>query len=162
MEVRQQPSLAKVSDDGMHWMLRRNCSVTPSQLGWMFVLLSGVSLSVGGFFWSMGAKLVMPFTLIELAAVATAFLVYARHATDLECISISGGRLVVEQERAGKVRRCEFASHAVRIEPKADGDRLIELRSGGQSVQIGRFLRSDLRPALAREIRRALPGGGWG
>lgn len=143
-------------------MLRRNCSVTPGQLGGMFVLLSGMSLAVGGFFWLMGAKLVLPFTVVELGAVAAAFLVYARHATDREHISLRGGRLVVEQERAGKVRRCEFASHAVRIEPKADGDRLIELRSGGQSVQIGRFLRSDLRPALANEIRRALPGGRQG
>jgi len=145
----------------MHWMLRRNCSVTPSQLGWMFVLLSGLSLSVGGFFWSMGAKLVLPFTVIELGAVATAFLVYARHATDRESIRLMGGRLVVEQERAGKVSRCEFASHAVRVEPHQDGDRLIELRSGEQWVKIGEFLRSDLRPALASEIRRALPGGAW-
>ena len=142
-------------------MLRRNCSVTPGQLGGMFVMLSGMSLAVGGFFWFMGAKLVLPFTVVELVAVATAFLIYARHATDRERISLSGGRLVVEQERAGKVHRCEFLSHAVRIESRKDGDRLIELRSGDQSVQIGRFLRSDLRPALAREIRRALPGGGW-
>lgn len=148
--------LATVSDEGTRWLLRRNCSVTPGQLAGVFAALSVVSLLVAGFFWFMGAKLVLPFTAVELVAVATAFLVYARHATDRECISLSAGRLVVEQELAGKTRRCEFASHGVRIEPRLDGDRLVELRGGGQVVRVGRFLRSDLRPVLATEIRRAL------
>lgn len=151
--------LATVSADGMHWMLRRNCSVTPQQLLWMFVSLSALSLGVAGFFWSQGATLVLPFTVIELTAVGAAFLVYARHATDRERISLSGGQLVVEQETAGKTRLCEFACHAVRVEPLVDGDRLIEVRGGGRSVRVGRYLRSDLRPALAKELRMALKGG---
>ena len=43
-------------------------------------------------------------------------------------------------------------------EPRPDAGQLIEVRGGGQSVQVGRFLRSDLRPLLAREIRLALRG----
>ena len=152
-------ALSTVSDDGTQWLLRRNCSVTPGQLGGMFVVLAFLSLLVALFFWFMGATLVLPFTAIELIAVATAFLVYARHATDRECIRLTAAGLVVEQESAGRTRRCEFARHAVQVEPWRDGDRLVELRGGGQVVQIGRFLRSDLRPALAAEIRRALRGG---
>jgi uncharacterized membrane protein len=152
-------TLATVSEDGTQWLLRRNCSVTPGQLGGMFVALSVVSLLVAMFFWFMGATLVLPFTAIELIALAMAFLVYARHATDRECISLTSGGLVVEQELAGRTRRCEFARYAVQVEPRRDGDRLVELRGGGQVVQVGRFLRSDLRPALAAEIRRALRGG---
>lgn len=151
--------LATVSADGMHWMLRRNCSVTPRQLFWMFVSLSAVSLGVAGFFWSQGATLVLPFAVVELAAVGAAFLVYARHATDRERISLSDGRLVVEQETAGKTRLCEFARHAVSVESPLDGDQLIEVRGGGRSVRVGRYLRSDLRPALAKELRMALKGG---
>lgn len=152
------PGLATVSEEGTQWLLRRNCSVTPGQLGGMFVALAVLSLLVAAFFWFMGATLVLPFTAIELVAVATAFLVYARHATDRECIRLTVGHLVVEQELAGQMRRCEFARHAVRIEPRHDGDRLVELRGGGQVVRVGRFLRSDLRPKLAAEIRRALHG----
>ncbi|MEX1167521.1 MAG: DUF2244 domain-containing protein [Hydrogenophaga sp.] len=148
-----------VSDDGTHWISRRNCSMTPAQLGGIFVALSAVSLSVAGFFWFMGVKFVLPFTAIELVALATAFLVHGRHATDQERISFASGRLVVEQESAGKTRRCEFSSHGLRIEPELDGDRLVELRGGGQVVRVGRFLRSDLRPVLAKEMRRALLAG---
>ena len=158
MDSRNTPLVGTVSGDGIHWQLRRNCSVSPAQLAWVFGWLSLLSLSVGGFFWSMGATLVLPFTALELVALAAAFLVYARHATDGESIRLVGGKLVVEQELAGKVRRCEFFSHAVKVEPRSGGDGLIELRGGGVAVEVGRFLRADLRPALVREIRRALRG----
>ena len=159
MDSRNFPPLGTAAGESIHWLLRRNCSVSPVQLGWVFGWLSLVSLAVGGFFWSMGATLVLPFTAVELVAVATAFLVYARHATDRESICLSDGRLVVEQELAGKTRRCEFSSYAVQIEPGVSRGGLIEVRGGGEAVQVGRFLRADLRPALANEIRRALRRG---
>ena len=151
--------LATVSSDGMHWMLRRNCSVTPQQLLRMYLSLSVVSMGVAGFFWAKGATLVLPFAAVELVAVGVAFLVFARHATDRERISLCDGRLVVEQESAGKTLRCEFARHAVHVALQVDGDQLIEVHEGGHSVRVGRYLRSDLRPVLAREIRMALKGG---
>ena len=159
MDSRNVPHLGTVPGDGAHWVIRRNCSVSPVQLGWAFVGLCLVSLSVGVFFWSMGATLVLPFTALELVVVAVAFLVYARHATDRESIRLMDGVLVVEQELAGKTCRSEFSSFAVQIEPRVGGDRLIEVRGGGKAVQVGRFLRSDLRPVLANEMRRALRGG---
>ncbi|HMN94446.1 MAG TPA: DUF2244 domain-containing protein [Hydrogenophaga sp.] len=68
---------------------------------------------------------------------------------------LRGGRLVVESERAGVVRRCAFDRDRVRLH--AVGQQvLIEVRSGGQAVEIGRHLRSDLRPVLLNELRRAL------
>lgn len=158
MDSQNVPRLGAVSDDGFHWLIRRNCSVSPAQLGWVFGWLSMVSLAVAAFFWSMGAILVLPFTALELVALAAAFLVYARHATDRESIRLQGGRLVVEQELAGKTRRSEFCCFAVQIDARLSGDRLIDVRGGGNAVQVGRFLRSDLRPALANEMRRALRG----
>ena len=153
------PHLGTVAGEKTHWLLRRNCSVSPRQLGWVFGWLSLVSLAVGVFFWSMGATLVLPFTALELVAVATAFLVYARHATDRESICLTDGWLVVEQELAGKIRRCEFSSYTVEINPGVNRGDLIEVRGGGEAMQVGRFLRADLRPALASEIRRALRRG---
>src|SRR5438309_940919 len=62
------------------WLLKRNCSLRPSQLVGFFASLCVVSLGIGTVCWLQGAPLVMPFAGIELAAVATAFLLYARHA----------------------------------------------------------------------------------
>ena len=149
---------AILSEHGMEWTLKRNCSVTPAQLGYLYASLCILSMGVAGFFWSQGATLVLPFAVLELLAVGTAFLVYARHATDNERIRLLEGRLVVEWETAGRASRCEFAREWVRVEPRRDAGQLIEVRGGGRSVQVGRFLRSDLRPLLAREIRQALRG----
>jgi uncharacterized membrane protein len=147
---------ATVQGQAIHWFLRRNCSVTPAQLGWLYASLCVVSLGIGTFFWYQGAVMVLPFTWIELAAVGVAFIAYARHAADREHILLQGRRLVVELETAGHLERAEFNRDWVRVEPAMDDRSLIELSGQGRRVIVGRFVRPELRPALAQEIRRAL------
>ena len=145
-----------MNDQGAQWRLKRNCSLTPRQAGWFFLLLCGLSLSVGLFFWLQGATLVLTFTALELVAAAIAFTLYARHATDGERIWLERERLVVELETAGRLERTEFAREWVRIEPQPGRGALIEVCAGGRSVKVGRFLRAELRPVLAQELRQAL------
>jgi uncharacterized membrane protein len=147
---------ATVQGRNVQWALKRNCSVSPVQLAWFYASLCVVSLGIATFFWFQGATLVMPFAWIELAAVGIAFLVYARHASDGECISLRGHQLVVELESAGRLERAEFHRDWVRVEPRLDDRLLVELSGRGRSVRVGRFVRPELRPALAQEIRRAL------
>ena len=149
---------ATVQGQNIHWFLKRNCSVTPAQLGWLYASLCVVSLSIGLFFWIQGAVLILPFAWLELGAVGVAFLVFARHAADGERISLQGRRLVVELESAGRLSRAEFDRDRVRVEPGAGERSLIELSGQGCSVNVGRFVRPELRPVLAQEIRRALRG----
>nr|WP_315246869.1 DUF2244 domain-containing protein [uncultured Albidiferax sp.] len=147
---------ATVSGQNIHWFLKRNCSVTPAQLGWMYASICVVSMGIATFFWMQGAKLVLPFAWLELAAVGAAFLVYSRHATDGEKISLQGTQLVVELENAGRLERAEFRREWVRIEPKTGDRSLIEVSGQGRSVEVGRYVSPELRSALAREIRMAL------
>ena len=147
---------ATVSGQGIRWFLRRNCSVTPSQLGWLYASLCLVSLGIGAGFWLHGAVLVLPFAWLELTAVGIAFLIYARHATDGELIELAAGRLVVELENGGHYERTEFLPHQVRVEPEVSDRSLIEVSGQGRSVKVGRYVRPELRAALAREIRMAL------
>lgn len=154
--------MAVISGDmnhiGVQWLLKRNCSVTPAQLLALFMSLSVVSLGIATFFWFQGATLVMPFAWLELIAVGAAFVVYSRHARDGERISLQGGQLVVEQETAGRLERAEFNREWVRVEPKDGDGSLIEVSGQGRTVRVGRHVRPELRPALAREIRYALRG----
>ena len=147
---------AQESGPAIQWQLRRNCSVTPAQLGWLYLSLCVVSLGIGLFFWVQGATLVLAFAGLEITLVGLAFLVYARHATDGEWISLQGTRLVVEKESAGRRERAEFSRQWVRVEPKSGDHSLIELSGQGRSIEVGRFVRPELRQVLAREIRRAL------
>ena len=147
-----------VNYSGVQWLLKRNCSVTPAQLLALFMSISVVSLGIATFFWFQGATLVMPFAWLELTAVGAAFMVYARHARDGEKISLQGGQLVVELETAGRLQRAEFNREWVRVEPKDGDGSLIEVSGQGRTVRVGRHVRPELRPALAREIRFALRG----
>ena len=153
---------ATVQGQNIHWFLKRNCSVTPAQLGWLYASLCVVSLGIGTAFWFLGAVMVLPFAWLELAAVGAAFLVYARHARDGETISLQGRQLVVELENAGHLERAEFNRDWVRVEPCAGDRSLIELSGQGRRVNVGRYVRPELRAALAQEIRRALRGTGGG
>ncbi len=109
-------------------------------------------------FWLQGATLILPFAWVELLAVGAAFFVYARHATDGEKISLLGSQLVVELENAGKLQREEFNREWVRIEPSAGDRSLVQVYGQGRRVEVGRYVRPELRAALARELRMALRG----
>ena len=147
---------AQESGPAIQWQLRRNCSVTPAQLGWLYLSLCVLSLGIGVFFWLQGATLVLAFAGLEITLVGLAFLAYARHATDGEWISLQGTSLVVEKESAGRRERAEFARQWVRVEPKSGDHSLIELAGQGRAIEGGRVVRPELRQVLAREIRRAL------
>lgn len=147
---------ATVQGQAIVWFLRRNCSVTPKQLAWFYASLCAVSLAIAAYFWLRGAPLVMPFAGLELVALGVALLAYARHAADGERICLQGRRLVVELESAGQLQRTEFDPDWVRVEPRSGERSLIEVSGRGRSVQVGRYLRPELRPLLAREIRSAL------
>lgn len=150
--------LATVWGDEVRWALRRNCSLTPRQAMWAYGALSAVSLSVAGMFWWLGAPWVLPFAALELLALGVAFVLYARHAVDRESICLGPSGLRVEWVYGGRTGSCEWARHTVRVRPLAGRHALVELQAGGQSVQVGRYVRPDLREQLALELRRALHG----
>lgn len=150
------PAQGSHSREAVQWLLKRHCSITPVQLGWFYLSLCVVSLGIAALFWLQGATLVIVFAWAELLAVGLAFLAYARHAGDAEKITLQGGQLVVELETAGLTQRAEFNREWVRVEPRGGDRSLIEVSGQGQSVRVGRHVRPELRPALAREIRFAL------
>ena len=140
----------------LQWLQRRNCSITPRQLGLVYASLCSVSLLIGAFFFIQGAPLVLAFTGLELLAVGLALLVFARHAGDRETLTLVGQRLEVEQCIGTRVARTDFAAEWLNVEPAAGQGSLVELSGRGQLVRVGRFLRPELRGAFARELRHAL------
>jgi uncharacterized membrane protein len=148
-------------DSAVQWLLKRNCSTAPRQMMMFCASLCVLSLGIALFFWMQGATLVMPFAWLEIAAVAGALMIYARHAGDRESIRLQAGRLTVEHVSGRHVERAEFAPAWVRVEP-THGDRsLIELSGQGQRISVGRFVRPELRRQLADELRWALRRWQW-
>ncbi|MEO5733204.1 MAG: DUF2244 domain-containing protein [Rubrivivax sp.] len=140
----------------LQWLFKRNCSITPAQMGCVYLSLCSVSLLVAGFFFLQGATFVLAFAGLELLALGVALLVYARHAGDRETLTLARGCLQVEQCIGSRVERVEFAAEWLRVEPAGGQGSLVELSGRGQCVRVGRFLRPELRAPLARELRQAL------
>jgi uncharacterized membrane protein len=147
---------AGASDGAVQWLLRRNCSLTPARLVAFYLTLSAGSIVIAGAFWLRGAPLVLPFAGIELLALGAALLLYARHASDRERMVLAPGRLTVECTLGRRTDRVEFAPAWVRVEPAAGDRSLIELSGQGKRIAVGRFVRPELRRALADELRAAL------
>ncbi len=150
--------LATVNEQGVVWTLRRNCSVSPRQLGLTLACLGFLSLSVAGFFWLQGAWMVLPFSLLEVLALVVAFVWHGRHAADGERISWREGRLSVEHEEAGQRKQHEFAGPSVRVDLEHGRSCRVSLRDRGRTVEVGRYIRPELRPLLARELSLAMRG----
>ena len=140
----------------MQWVLRRNCSITPGQLGGFYLSMCAVSLLIAlGFAWH-GAPVVLYFAGIELLVLAAALLVYARHATDADTLTLAGQDLTVEQSSGNACTATRFKTPWLSVEPLHGDGSLIELSGQGQVVRIGRFLRPEARTEFARELRCAL------
>jgi len=141
---------------GVQWILRRNCSLTPGQLGGFYGSVCVVSLGIAlGFAWN-GAPVVLWFAGIELVLLALALLFYARHATDADTVTLLGQELTVEQSFGAMRTSARFSAPWVSVEPSQGDGSLIELSGQGQVARIGRFLRPEARADFARELRSAL------
>jgi uncharacterized membrane protein len=141
---------------GVQWVLRRNCSITPRQLGGFYLSMCLVSLLIASGFAFSGAPVVLAFAGLELFVLGIALLVYARHATDADTLTLSGPTLSVEQTHGSASRMTRFRAEWVSVEPALGDGSLVELSGQGQRVRIGRFLRPEMRSAFAQELRLAL------
>lgn len=138
------------------WNLRKNCSLTPGQLALAYAVLCALSLLVGGISAVAGAWLILVFTVLELMAVASAFLHYAVHATDHEQIVLDGDRLIIERFDGSKHHAVQFDVCWTRLMVPRHPEDLIALRQHDVNVEFGRFVGWPARRMLALELNAVL------
>jgi uncharacterized membrane protein len=148
------------------WLLKRNCSLTPRQLGCAYAVLCAGSLSVVSICAismalhpqhpTHGAWMLFLFALLELSAVAFAFLHYARHATDHEHLALLDQQLLVERIEADRMEQIWLDACRTRVQLPADWGGLIRLEAGGIAVEVGRHVPPSRRREVARELREQL------
>jgi uncharacterized membrane protein len=141
---------------GVRWVLSRNRSLSPAQLLRFYLSICGVSLAIAAAFAWHGATVVLAFAGLEMVALGAGFLVYARHATDTDTVTLAGQTLAVEQIDGGKSHCESFRAEWVSVEPAHGDGSLIEISGQGRRMRVGRFLRPEHRTAFARELRTAL------
>lgn len=138
------------------WLLKRNCCLTPRQLAIAFGMLCLASFSVALVFSLQGAWFIFLFSVLEMSAVALAFLHYARHATDCEHIELRSDCLLVELIEAGRKKQFRFDPNWTRVALPTHNRELIRLEAKGISAEVGRFVSLDRRRQFAQELRTGL------
>jgi uncharacterized membrane protein len=119
----------------------------------LLVFTACLSFAIGLGFALAGAWPVLPFVGLEVAALATAFGVHARHAADYERIVIRDGVMRVEVGEAGRVRVHDFHPGWVQVcTQRAQCGVRVEVRSHGRGLEIGRHLDAPARGLLAAEL----------
>jgi uncharacterized membrane protein len=152
--------------DAVEWVLKKNCSLSPKQSGALFAAAAGLSLSVALGWALAGVWVVLPFAVIEVLALAAAFLMYSRHAADFERVELRAGRLLVERADGLIVEVTELVARSAKVDlaersPKATGfsrsnPTLLKLSALGRTVEIGRFVPQSQRETLMLDMRRSL------
>jgi uncharacterized membrane protein len=155
---------------GFSLTLRRNCSISPAGLLYVFAALSAAALAIGMGFAIVGAWLILPFAGLEVLGMGVAFVLYARRATDYERIELAGGRLTVEVAEAERRRRYEIDPRRAQVLLEKDAGcgarvwvkgRLHAAAGGlggaaGEELELGRHLDAGSRVELAAELSRRL------
>ncbi len=138
------------------WVLKRNCVMTPHQLLGAFGVLAAGSVAVSVAWALSGAWLVIPFMLIELTALAVAFLVYSRHVNDGEKITLDETKVRVDVTQGAKTETRELPRQWLRCGLEEGQCGLVRLRSQQSELLVGRFASPVGRERFYREFRSAL------
>ena len=136
---------------------RRINSFSLRGCGIAFASLAAFSLVVAVVFAALGAWLILPFAGLEAVALYLAFSWAARHSDDSESLVIRGDVVALAVREQAQTRCYEFNRVWAKlvVDCRAREFRLA-LRSHGNEVEVGRYLDSDGRQMLARELRSRL------
>ena len=142
---------------GYSIVARRNNSLTSTGRLFVFGFIFAVSIGIALAFAALGAWMILPFAGLEMLVLYLAFRYIDRHAGDYERIEVTGERVQVEFNEAGRTQHHEFNRSWAQVVVSGEGSRLA-LRSHGRECEIGRHVRDEQRLQIARELRRQLHG----
>jgi len=143
------------TDFGYEFCLKRNISISPIHLAFIFILLGSVSIFIGVVFYLLGAPAILPFSFIEVFALVAAYFYNALHANDFERLRVDSQNVYFESKFGLKYREENFLKSLARIVPN-EHNTLINLSQGQKSIHLGKNIHTSLRSLLEMEIKQAL------
>jgi len=140
---------------GYEFYLKRNCSISPTQLAIIFIFLGIISIFIGVIFYSFGATLILPFSFLEVFALVAAYFYNALHANDYEYLRVDSKNVYFQSKFGFKYFEENFLKSLTRVLPSSHNN-LINLTQGQKNINFGKNIHTRLRSFLEIEIRRAL------
>ena len=151
-------------DDQRHTgriILKPNASWSWRANLYVLYTLMGISVSIGVGFLLMGAWLVLPYSMIEMA-VLTACIVYCvRQCNRKEVITISEDEVLVQRGIYKPMEHWNYkrmwARFMVRAPRHPWDPAVVSIRSHGKELELGSFLSKRDKSALIEQLRRVVP-----
>jgi uncharacterized membrane protein len=138
------------------WLMKRNCSFSPRQVGLFYLSIVCFSLLVATYFLLIGVWMILIFTTIAIIVLTVALYVYTRHALDYEKITIIGKQLLVERSWGGKVEIVEFNTVWTKLLHSKDGRRDLVLKSASKEVSVGYFVAANYQEQFEKDLGKYL------
>tara|TARA_B100000683_G_C12424276_1_gene529077 strand:- start:694 stop:1185 length:492 start_codon:yes stop_codon:yes gene_type:complete len=130
--------------------------------GWNRIIFLGslafICLSIGIFFFIMGAKLVLPFAGLEVIIVLTCFYLSFRWSQQKEVIYISKEKIKLEKGRLIKEKTWEEYRTFVILEVEKNqyNSEQFCFKSKGKRLYFGSFLNDDDKLILKNELKKII------
>ena len=138
------------------WLMKRNCSFSPKQVGLFYLSIVSFSLLVAGYFLFIGVWMIIIFTSIEILALTIALYVYTRHALDYEKITIVDKQLFVERSWGGKIQIDELNTLWTKLHRSGTGKSSLTLKSSTKEVPIGFFVVMNEQEQFEKDLEKYL------
>lgn len=157
MNVDPIEGLDAVSTPVAEFICRRNCSIGPRAMMWIFASLAALSFGIGAVFAALGPWMILPFAGIEMAALALAFLFCGRRTGDFERIRLLPHLLTVEHVHGSRRVVHEFNPQWARLEILHGALSIrVMLSQAGRNLELGGHLGLQQRGAFATAFAAAL------
>jgi uncharacterized membrane protein len=140
-------------------ILHPHRSLSPKGFAIFMGVFSAISLTVGGFFWLLGAWPILGFFGLDILAVWYAFRRNYRNARMYETIRLTERELVVHRVGLkGRDGTWTFQPCWLRVtmDDPPEHESQVTLTSHGQTLTVGSFLSPEERLDFAKALREAL------
>ncbi len=118
--------------------------------------LAIVLTSIGGWFYSQGAWLVLPFAGLEMLAVMAGFYACVRHNNDYELLEIDDVNIRVERCIANREQNFSFQTYWTKVMLEVTEGwypSKLWMQSKGRQIELGRWLTDHEREQLAHRLK---------
>lgn len=140
------------------WVAVPNRSLGPKGRTAFLAVIAATTLAIGAGAAAIGAWPVLPLAGLEVALVALAFGIFARHDGDFERVEIDGARVRLLTRRAARIDGLEGHAPWARLVVRDwSGSCGLELRYAGRAVAFGRLLTEGSRREWAAQLGHRLP-----
>lgn len=126
----------------------------------IYLLISGVTISIAFGFFTQGLTLILPFAGLELLALGVVLYISAWRSNIKEVVNVAEEKIRIEIGRNGPEKTYELDKTWAKVVLERSWNnwypsRLL-LRSHGRQIEIGKFLNEQERQCLGAELKKVI------